>query len=193
MGYSPWPMVLVSTSCMASSSCSCVRIRKQSTPSFRLLVHGADIRVASSGHAVRHRSGKPVFPVLCVRARRFRLSLGLAGDLRTSVATVSLLWAESFAVRHGATVFADHVLARYRWRPGRQRLSVRAKRLFMLSAVLLVMGLLLGYLAEQQKRLRSERAIIALILGRARVEAGLTGTLQEILAELLSMYGAPAP
>ena len=60
----------------------------------------------------------------------------------------------------------------------------------MLSAYLLVMGLLLGYLAEQQKRLRSERAVTALILGRARVEAGLTGTLQDILSELLSMYGA---
>ena len=60
----------------------------------------------------------------------------------------------------------------------------------MLSAYLLVMGLLLGYLAEQQKRLRAERAIITRVLGRARVEAGLTVTLQEILAELLAMYGA---
>jgi hypothetical protein len=64
------------------------------------------------------------------------------------------------------------------------------KHLFMLSAYLLVMGLLLGYLAEQQKRLRAERAIITRVLGRARVEAGLTVTLQEILAELLAMYGA---
>jgi signal transduction histidine kinase len=60
----------------------------------------------------------------------------------------------------------------------------------MLSAYLLVMGLLLGYLAEQQKRLRAERAIIARVLGRVRVDAGLTGTLQAILAELLSMYQA---
>jgi signal transduction histidine kinase len=64
------------------------------------------------------------------------------------------------------------------------------KRLFMLSIYLLVMGLLLGYLAEQQKKLRSEKAVIARILSKVRVEAGLTGTLQEIVGELLVMYGA---
>ena len=60
----------------------------------------------------------------------------------------------------------------------------------MLSIYLLVMGLLLGYLAEQQKQLRSEKAVIARILGTVRVEAGLGGTLQEIVGELLVMYGA---
>ena len=60
----------------------------------------------------------------------------------------------------------------------------------MLSIYLLVMGLLLGYLAEQQKQLRSEKAVIARILGKVRVEAGLSGTLQEIVGELLVMYGA---
>src|SRR5207244_1287248 len=57
---------------------------------------------------------------------------------------------------------------------------------------LLVMGLLLGYLAEQQKQLRAEKAVVARVLGKARVEAGLSGTLQEIVGELISMYGARA-
>src|SRR5207247_10374993 len=60
----------------------------------------------------------------------------------------------------------------------------------MRSAYLLVMALLLGYLAEQQKKLRAEKAVIARILGKARVESGLTGTLQEIVGELLVMYVA---
>ena len=64
------------------------------------------------------------------------------------------------------------------------------KRLFMRSIYLLVMGLLLGYLAEQQKQLRGEKAVIARVLGKARVEAGLTGTLQAIIGEMLTMYGA---
>src|SRR5437899_10755421 len=54
------------------------------------------------------------------------------------------------------------------------------------------MGLLLGYLAEQQKQLRAEKAVVARVLGKARVEAGLSGTLQEIVGELISMYGARA-
>jgi signal transduction histidine kinase len=60
----------------------------------------------------------------------------------------------------------------------------------MRSTYLLVIGLLLGYLAEQQKQLRAEKVLIARILGRARVETGLTGTLQEIVGELLAMYGS---
>lgn len=116
---------------------------------------------------------------------------GLRETFGTAVATVALLWVESFAVGHGAAHWVDLQLARYHLRPlGVNVAQFEPKHLFMLSAYLLVMGLLLGYLAEQQKRLRSERAVIAVILGRARVEAGLTGTLQEILSELLTMYGA---
>ena len=73
---------------------------------------------------------------------------------------------------------------------GVQAADFEPKRLFMLSIYLLVMGLLLGYLAEQQKQLRSEKAVIARILGKVRVKAGLSGTLQEIVGELLVMYGA---
>ena len=64
------------------------------------------------------------------------------------------------------------------------------KRLFMLSVYLLVMGLLLGYLAEQQKHLRAEKAVVTRMLAKVRVDAGLTGTLQQISREIVSMYGA---
>ena len=60
----------------------------------------------------------------------------------------------------------------------------------MLSVYLIVMGILLGYLAEQQKHLRAEKAVVTGILSRIRVEAGLTGTIQQIFNELMSMYGA---
>ena len=64
------------------------------------------------------------------------------------------------------------------------------ERLFMLSVYLLVMGLLLGYLAEQQKHLRAEKAVLTGTLSRVRVEAGLTGTIEQIFHEAMSMYGA---
>src|SRR6202035_4120652 len=41
-------------------------------------------------------------------------------------------------------------------------------RLFMQSVYLLVMGLLLGYLAEQQKHLRAEKAVVTGTLSRIR-------------------------
>jgi signal transduction histidine kinase len=53
-----------------------------------------------------------------------------------------------------------------------------------------VMGLLLGYLAEQQKHLRAEKAVVTGTLSKIRVEAGLTGTIEQIFRETMSMYGA---
>jgi signal transduction histidine kinase len=52
------------------------------------------------------------------------------------------------------------------------------------------MGLLLGYLAEQQKHLRAEKAVLTGTLSRVRVEAGLTKTIEQIFHEAMAMYGA---
>jgi signal transduction histidine kinase len=168
-----------------------LRFRKESTASFRLLVHASDIIWPVLVILFATGQGGPflLFFVFVLGASAYRW--GLWETFGTSVATVSLLWVESFAIKHGVAARIDEILTRHGWYP----LSVRTaqfepKHLFMLSAYLLVMGLLLGYLAEQQKRLRAERAIIARVLGRARVEAGLTGTLQAILGELLTVFGS---
>jgi signal transduction histidine kinase len=60
----------------------------------------------------------------------------------------------------------------------------------MTSFYLMVLGLLLGYMAENEKKVRAERAVITRVLSSTRVEAGLTGTMEQILGELLSIYGA---
>ena len=168
-----------------------VRFRKESTASFRLLVHGADIVWPVLVTLFATGRGGPffLFFVFVLGASAYRW--GLRETFGTSVVTVSLLWCESFAVTHGLPARIDHFLVRRGLPPlAVNTAQFEPKRLFMLSAYLLVMGALLGYLAEQQKRLRAERAITAHILGRVRVEAGLTGTLREILSELVSMYGA---
>jgi signal transduction histidine kinase len=69
-------------------------------------------------------------------------------------------------------------------------LEFEPKRLFMLSVYLLVMGLLLGYLSQQQKRLRAEKALVTGMISKVRVEAGLTGTLQQISNQVAGMYAA---
>jgi signal transduction histidine kinase len=156
-----------------------------------LLVHAADIVWPVLVALFATGQGGPFFLVFVFVLGASAYRWGLRETFGTAIAEIVLLWVESFAVKHGAAAWIDFYLARYHLPPlGVNVAQFEPKRLFMLSTYLLVMGLLLGYLAEQQKRLRSERAVIALILGRARVEAGLTGTLQEILSELLSMYGA---
>jgi signal transduction histidine kinase len=64
------------------------------------------------------------------------------------------------------------------------------QQLFMSSVYLIVLGFLLGYMSENQKKARAERVVITRVLSSTRVEAGLSGTLQQILGEVMSIYGA---
>ena len=154
-----------------------LRMRKQSTTAFRLLVHTAD--VIWPGFISLFATGQSdpffLFYVFVIVAAAYRW--GLLETLATAASAIAVLWAESLALHSGVLSGANHLL-------------LEPQALFMRSIYLLVLGLLLGSLAEQQKQLRSEKAVIARVLGRARVDAGLVGTMQEILGELLTMYGA---
>jgi len=168
-----------------------LRRREESTFWFRWLVHAADIVWPALMSIFATGVANPffLFFVFVLAAAAYRW--GVWETVATAASAVSLLWLESLAYQLGFFGWVDRLLARSRLpQLGVQPADFEPKRLFMLSIYLLVMGLLLGYLAEQQKRLRSEKAVIARILGKVRVEAGLSGTLQEIVGELLVMYGA---
>jgi signal transduction histidine kinase len=168
-----------------------LRRRKQSTVAFRLLVHAADIVWPAfiSVFAEGPRSPFFLFFFFVLAAAAYRW--GLLETLATAAAEVALLWMESLVVLHGwATQGRSlpwHALAGLQINVT----EFEPKRLFMLSVYLLVMGLLLGYLAEQQKRLRAEKAVVTSMLGKVRVEAGLTGTLQQLSRQIVSLYGSP--
>jgi signal transduction histidine kinase len=167
-----------------------LRRRQQSTSAFRLLVHAGDIAWPALISIFAEGPRTPFFLffffVLAAAAYRW----GLWETLGTAAAEVALLWAESFIVRE--IWMEPGGAARIRAFTG-LHINVpefEPQRLFMLSIYLLVMGLLLGYLAEQQKHLRAEKSLVTGALSRIRVEAGLTGTMQQIFNETMSMYGA---
>ena len=167
-----------------------LRRRQQSTSAFRLLVHSGDIvwPALISVFAVGPRSPFFLFFFFVLAAAAYRW--GLWETLGTAVAEVTLLWIGSFVLLH-ARLGPGGSLP---W-PALSGLRVNVgefepERLFMLSVYLVVMGLLLGYLAEQQKHLRAEKAVVTHFLSRVRVEDGLTGTMQRIFQETVSMYGA---
>jgi signal transduction histidine kinase len=167
-----------------------LRRRKASTSRFRILVHTADIVWPAfiSVFGDGPRSPFILFFVFVLTAAAYRW--GLWETLSTAAAEVVLLWAESFALFHIVVTSGG----RLRWRifSGLQinTTEFEPKRLFMLSVYLLVMGLLLGYLSEQQKHLRAEKAAVTRMLAKVRVEAGLTGTLQQMFREIATMYGS---
>ena len=167
-----------------------LRRRQQSTPSFRFLLHTADIIWPAVISMFSVGSGNPffLFFVFVLAAAAYRW--GLWETVGTAAGAVLLLWIESFCFSWGVIAGISHFFQHH----GLPLLPVDAtyfgpKNLFMRSISLMVLGFLLGYLAEQQKRLRAERIVITRTLGKARVEAGVSKTLQEIARELLSMYG----
>lgn len=167
-----------------------VRRRQQSTSAFRLLVHAGDIAWPAliSIFAEGPRSPFFLFFFFVLAAAAYRW--GLWETLATAAAEVALLWMECFVLLHG-WLQPGGVLRWFAFTGLRVNIGeFQPQRLFMLSVYLIVMGLLLGYLAEQQKHLRAEKMLVTGVLSRVRVEAGLTGTMQQIFSEIMSMYGA---
>lgn len=165
-----------------------LRRRQQSTSAFRFLVHAGDIvwPAVISIFAEGPRTPFFLFFFFALAAAAYRW--GFRETLATAAAEAVLLWIESIIVLH---VWPQGSLP-LRALTG---LHINVKEfqpepLFMLSVYLIVMGLLLGYLAEQQKHLRAEKAVVTETLSRVRVESGLTGTIEQIFHELMSMYGA---
>jgi signal transduction histidine kinase len=167
-----------------------LRRRQKSTAAFRLMVHAGDVLwpAVISIFAEGPRSPFFLFFVFVLAAAAYRW--GLWETLATASAEVALLWIESFTLIH-FWVGPEGSLPWQAFTGLRVNVDeFEPKRLFMLSVYLIVMGLLLGYLAEQQKHLRAEKAVITGTLSKIRVESGLTGTMEQIFNEAISMYGA---
>ena len=168
-----------------------VRFRPKSTKAFRLVVHGIDILwpVLISLFATAQRGPFFLFFVFVMAAAAYRW--GLWETVGTAAAAVALLWAEASAVRAGLEAMADQSLSVLHL--PRLGVSVREldpQQLVMSSVYLIVLGFLLGYMSENQKKVRAERAVITRVLSSTRVEAGLTGTMQQILGEVMTIYDA---
>lgn len=168
-----------------------LRVPQQSTPGFRLLVHCVDVLLPALLSPYTTGQSNPffLFFVFVLAAAAYRW--GLWETVMTALASLSLLWMESLSFERG-------ILRAINDWSGQNRipqihadaLGIAPKRLFMESVYLIVMALLLGYLAERQKKLRAERDIAARMLGQVRMDIGLSGTLSQILSELLRLYGA---
>jgi signal transduction histidine kinase len=168
-----------------------VRFRPQSTNNFRLIVHAIDILwpVLISLFATAQHAPFFLFFVFVMAAAAYRW--GFWETVATAVTAVALLEIEAFAMRTGLEPAADRWLRMVHL--PRLGVSVREldpQQLFMSSVYLVVLGFLLGYMSENQKKVRAERAVITRVLSSTRVEAGLTGTMQQILGEVMSIFGA---
>jgi signal transduction histidine kinase len=168
-----------------------LRTRQESTASFRLFVHAADIIWPAVISLFTTSQSNPftLFFVFVIAAAAYRW--GLWETVMTASSSVGLLWLEGLLLRLGRIEQLNLWLVAHHMPPVRMDLAdFEPKRLFMRSAYLLVMGLLLGYLADQQKKLRAEKDVATRLLGLVRMDAGLASALPEILGEFLRMFGS---
>lgn len=190
--YSPWiKMLLLLYIVHGVVVMLLLRFRPQSTRAFRVVVHSVDIAwpVLISMFTTAQRGPFFLFFVFVMVAAAYRW--GLWETVGTAAAAVALLWAEALVVRDSVEKAVNawlHVVHFPSLNVSRGELE--PQRLFMSSVYLMVLGWLLAYMAENQKKVRAERAVITRVLSSTRVEAGLTGTMQQILGEVLSIYGA---
>lgn len=167
-----------------------VRVRRQSTFAFRLVVHAADILwpVLISMFAPAQHGPFFLFFVFVMAEAAYRW--GLWETVITAATAVALLWIEYLAVSAGLEAALRQWLAPLHLPSAVSFQELDPEQLIMTSVYLLVLGFLLGYMAQNQKKIRAERAVITRVLSSTRAEAGLTGTMQQILGEMISIYGA---
>ncbi|HKR94807.1 MAG TPA: hypothetical protein VJW55_05575, partial [Candidatus Angelobacter sp.] len=189
---SPWAFALLGFYIAhAAAILTLLRSPQQSSTPLRLMVHGVDVLWPAliSAYTVGQNNPFFLFFVFVLAAAAYRW--GLWETVMTAAASVSLLWLESVSFKEG-TMRALNTWATHHRIPAIQVniLGIEPKELFMESVYLIVMGLLLGYLAERQKKLSAEKDIAARMLRLVRIDVGLAGSLAQILNELVRLYGA---
>lgn len=163
----------------------------ESSLRFRVIVHGVDViwPVLISLVTSNQSNSFFLFFFFVIAAAAYRW--GVWETVITAVASVSLLWIESFALRFNALASVDRWLTTHNLPVIQSDLiAFDPKRLFMSSVYLIVIGLLMGYLAEQQKKLRAEKIEAARMLGMIRMDTGLAFNLSLILGETMRLYGS---
>jgi len=155
-----------------------VKMRMRPSRAFRFMVHAADIVWPAIITLFTQGPNSPffLFFIFVLLAAAYRW--GLWETIGTAVAAMVVLMLQGLFLEHGGRAlipYAPHF---------------ELTRLIIRFAYLLAMGMLLGYLAEHEKQLSAQKVVIARVLGKARVEKGLSGTTRDILLEILRIFGA---
>ncbi len=149
------------------------RSRTRFEPALRRLVHAADIFWPTVITLFTEGPSSPyyLFFIFVLLAAAYRW--GFPETVGTATLAVVLMLAQAAAFE--------------RLQPAG---ALDLNRFVIRSGYLLILGFLLGYLAEAEKRLRAQLALVPRILNKARAEIGLRGTLQGILDDLLRVFAA---
>jgi signal transduction histidine kinase len=162
-----------------------LRFKPTADLSIRIGAHVADLLCTTALTVLSRGPESPffLFFIFVLLAAAYRWGFG--GTISTAGAGVALLAAEAYALMSAsipARVFRHFGI------PMAQPFEI--SQLALRCAYLLMIGLLLGYLAEGEKALQSEAAATAQIIAKAQVGGGLRATLEGMFGELLAAFDA---
>jgi signal transduction histidine kinase len=156
-----------------------VAIRRSAvvSPRTSLGVHAVDILFPSIISLFTEGPNSPFFLffgfVLLAAAYRW----GINKTLLTGAACIAVLLGQAAALRFSS--ISNLFQGQY-----------DLNTLIMRAAYLAIFAFLIGYLAEQEKRLRAQAFALTSVSGKARFELGLKGTLRSVLHEITQLFRA---
>lgn len=161
-----------------------LRSRPTADPSVCIGAHAADLFCTTALTVLSRGPGSPffLFFIFVLLAAAYRW--GFRGAMLTAGAGVALLAGEAYVLT--PTSLPARLLS-----AGGLRMAQEfpVNELLLRSVYLLLVGLLLGYLAEGENALQSEAATTARVVGRAQLAGGLKATIEGMLDELLVAFG----
>lgn len=154
-----------------------VRLQRDPSSSFRLGIHAIDVLWPAVISLFTSGPNSPffIFNAFVLLEAAFRW--GLRQTLATAGAEVVLYFSEGLL-----WIFSSGALG-YSLR---ERFELN--QFIMRGLYLLIMGYLLGYLGEQEKRQRAEASGIARLIVKVQSESGLRGALRAVLEEVCRLF-----
>jgi signal transduction histidine kinase len=152
--------------------------RAEISNQFALLVHVADVLWPALIGLFTNGVNGPFFFYFSFALLASAFRWGMRATLVTTMAAITIMVVE-----------ANLMLGPLR---GYMESSFDLNGFILRESYLAIFGVLVGYLAESEKRRRAEALGVARISGKARVDSGLKGTMQATLQESLALFDAYA-
>jgi len=156
-----------------------VGIRSESSPAFRTSVHAVDVIWPLLLSMVTTGVSSPffVFSLFALLAAAYRW--GFIETMATAAVTIVFYFMQTIYIETRSSSIQRYLLG------GAEYSQFVTRGLY-----LLIIGYLLGYLGEEEKRLRADIAAIARVVTRVQGEVGLHGALRAVFEEVLRMFGS---
>ncbi|MGH9354288.1 MAG: sensor histidine kinase [Terriglobia bacterium] len=156
-----------------------VRVYRDCGPSFLLLVHAADVLWPALIALYTAGPSSPFLVLFAVPLVAAAFRWGLRETLGTALASVFIFLSEAAFVTSAWGRPFDLLRGQFRFSE------------FALEIIsFLVLGGVLGHLAEREKKLRGEVFAVKKIVQKADPEADINETIEDILSGILQLFGA---